>query len=777
MTKNQYVNIVKTTVTQNPDKNKHSLALGKATLKNLGVPFPSGTLEEAITALNTGKYMGWTPCSAQAAEACINNGYTAVAMNSQDMMVLLPGDTSSENTVAAAAEQNMSFYAYATVSEDTVNASATTISPATPTVYLNQPDANRIETLVDNHIIPISVEGANITKVSAFVNDDLFHSEFGDSFSVEYPVDSDGWYRIFAQGISAAGVTVTSPNRTVSVIQPPVVSVETTAKSIETLTANHTLPITATGSLCSTLELYVNDTLVGTSTMGNVSANYPVTAAGTYTIYAKGTNSLGYSVTTESITIKIVNLPTITISLASNDFPQPIYHGLTIPVNYASTNCNQVQFYINSQSTDPIDTTDGLFNYTCNSAGTYNIYAVASNEAGERFTSNTVTVTVTDDYVFQNDHFVFHTSLQNYIAQNPGIITPKALNTYMYKLNLGYKAMLDLVGTEPFPNTKITIQKGENHGYWQYITPDVSNIYWDESSITGIFSELNNNLDDWWLSGSMHELGHIFDTNFDDKWRFTSEGWATYKAWLAIERLGGKVDSVSPIESRFDKKSSYWTDHITNAFNQDGPFNYRKFIGEYASEFLYGDDIIYYIHPIFNKLGFDKGWNILKAVFRSYNDSNFSEPDFHGNVYQRNVQRFIYRCSYFATSLENETINIKKYWAPETLYNYNQNVTNPLNANNWIYVKYEDAKAGNNITVTVYDTISPIYEATMEIISQPNNIISQPNSTQLPTVVSIPIGESTVNLDYNFTTVGTKYRVKMTCGDKELLSNVFEITA
>lgn len=716
MTKNQYVNIVKTTVTQNPDKTRLSLDLGKATLKNLGVPFPSGTLEEAITALNTGKYMGWTPCSAQAAEACINNGYTAVAMNSQDMMVLLPGDTSSENTVAAAAEQNMSFYAYATITEENQTATAATINPADPVVYLRDPQNNHTETLnqthikiqhpthietqiLNDHVIPISIEGTNVTKVTAFVNDEPL---LDDNLFFEYTVSSAGSYRITAQGENSAGVTVTAPCKTVNVIQPPVVNVDTTAPSVQLLTANHTLPITATGSLCSTLELYVNDTVVETSTTGSISVNHPVSAAGTYTIYARGINSLGYSVTTDPITITIVN---VLIALASNDFPQPIYHGLTIPVNYASTNCNQVEFYVNSESPVSMPTTDGLFNYPCNSADTYNIYAVASNEAGERFTSNTVTVTVTDDFVFQNEHFILDAPLKTYITNdtNQTLITPKEFNAYMRHLDLGYKAMEDLMGKTPCNGEPIHITEGDPKNAVQYVELGKNFINWDRARTGDIWTKLKNRPDDWWISGSMHELGHLFDEDGDDKWRFNSEAWATLKAWLAIEKNGGKVyydainDNRAPLKYNYElNKLNHVENIITNTDDKSG---WRNFLNSGK----HGDDIIYLIYPLIQDLGFDTFWNILKNVFRSYYNNTYTEPTYEGSLEQRTVMNFVDRMSYFTSQYLGYTVDVKNYWLDATRERFKNYITDALDTSTpWILLKPIAPKVGDELTFSIF---------------------------------------------------------------------------
>lgn len=110
------------------------------------------------------------------------------------------------------------------------------------------------------------------------------------------------------------------------------------------------------------------------------------------------------------------------------------------------------------------------------------------------------------------------------------------------------------------------------------------------------------------LPGSSHELGHLFDEGGDDKWVFASEATASYKAWLAIEKCGGKIyedgNYVEALQYHWNKNLY---EHTSNDYdhNPANPYKYRIFLdnGDYADrDWRYGDDIVFILNPIINQL-------------------------------------------------------------------------------------------------------------------------------------------------------------------------------
>lgn len=129
MTSSEYRNTIMWTLsTQTPD-GEDILTTARRIFNNLGVAFPQGTLQEVLNVLGTGDYMGWTECSAEQARYCANNGYTAMGIKGNNMVIILPDSdkiivettvTTVSNPVArelsAITEAelfNMRFFAYA----------------------------------------------------------------------------------------------------------------------------------------------------------------------------------------------------------------------------------------------------------------------------------------------------------------------------------------------------------------------------------------------------------------------------------------------------------------------------------------------------------------------------------------------------------------------------------------------------------------------------------------------------------------------------------------
>ena len=95
MTSSEYKNTVEWTL-KHSDENSDPEKVQRI-LRNLGTPFPqsdSSSTETIISLLSSGDYMGWNPCSKDQARFCVNNGYPAVAIYNNTVVILLPDDES-----------------------------------------------------------------------------------------------------------------------------------------------------------------------------------------------------------------------------------------------------------------------------------------------------------------------------------------------------------------------------------------------------------------------------------------------------------------------------------------------------------------------------------------------------------------------------------------------------------------------------------------------------------------------------------------------------------
>jgi len=254
------------------------------------------------------------------------------------------------------------------------------------------------------------------------------------------------------------------------------------------------------------------------------------------------------------------------------------------------------------------------------------------------------------EYLLEAEHFIFDRSLRPFLTEN---ISPAVFNLFMARMDLGYKAMADLVGMHPCGGGKITILAAPpNHDYgYQWIYGGRPFIYWNTRWIVNILRNLQTQgADDWWFEGTMHELGHLFDDKAGDKWNFAAEGVASYKAFLTIEKLTGAESAA------FQR---VWNNNLAAYEN---PSAARSFFGNTQ------DDIFYLIHPIVRTLGMEDGWAVLKQVYRSYYDGSYEASYYFKGIKVYQARDFFERCSYFLG------FDVKELWTEASIARYREQV-------------------------------------------------------------------------------------------------------
>jgi len=250
------------------------------------------------------------------------------------------------------------------------------------------------------------------------------------------------------------------------------------------------------------------------------------------------------------------------------------------------------------------------------------------------------------EYTLETAHFVFDPSLRPSLTEN---ISPAVFNLFMSRMDLGYKAMADLVGNHPCGGGKITIiapPPRDDYGY-QWVYGGRPYIYWNTRWIVNILKNLQSQgADDWWFEGTMHELGHLFDDKAGDKWNFAAEGVASYKAFLTIEKLTGA--ECAAFQRVWDNNLAAYEDPLVE----------RSFFGKTQ------DDIFYLIHPIIRTLGLEQGWAVLKQVYRSYYDGSYEASTYFKGIKVYQARDFFERCSFFLG------FDIKILWTEASITRY-----------------------------------------------------------------------------------------------------------
>lgn len=90
MTSSEYRNTIMWTLSTQTHDSQGCLAIIRLILNNLGVALPQGDVETVLSILGSGDYMSWTECSAEQARFCANNGYTAIGIKNNNIVVILP---------------------------------------------------------------------------------------------------------------------------------------------------------------------------------------------------------------------------------------------------------------------------------------------------------------------------------------------------------------------------------------------------------------------------------------------------------------------------------------------------------------------------------------------------------------------------------------------------------------------------------------------------------------------------------------------------------------
>lgn len=93
MTAPQYKNIIQWTLRDIEETEaKNSLEVAKRILKNLGVSFPNGNLENILRILRSQEYMGWKRQDVKYAQKFADVGVAAIGIDSTKVIILLPDE-------------------------------------------------------------------------------------------------------------------------------------------------------------------------------------------------------------------------------------------------------------------------------------------------------------------------------------------------------------------------------------------------------------------------------------------------------------------------------------------------------------------------------------------------------------------------------------------------------------------------------------------------------------------------------------------------------------
>jgi len=276
-----------------------------------------------------------------------------------------------------------------------------------PTVSITSPSNASHFNAPANFVTNVVANDADdgISKVELWVNGTLYATDLSASYQFTMSNLAAGTYTLVAKAYDTQGVVSNSAPVTVYVDaanQPPTVTLTAPADySTYTAPANVTFAANASdNSAVGNVKFYLNGNLVYT----DYTAPYSYTAngltAGTYTVYAIATDDQGLTAQSATHTFAVSNAnqpPTVTLTAPANNSTYTAPANVTFAANASDNSAvSNVKFYLNGNLVYTDYTAP--YSYTANglTAGTYTVYAIATDDQGLTAQSATHTFTVSN---------------------------------------------------------------------------------------------------------------------------------------------------------------------------------------------------------------------------------------------------------------------------------------------------------------------------------------------------------------------------------------------
>jgi Bacterial Ig domain len=186
--------------------------------------------------------------------------------------------------------------------------------------------------------------------------------------------------------ITVTAAAVTCPTPTITLATPPASAINT--QILFTVTPNG-----GASKSITKVEYYNGAALIGTTVSSPYSFGWTPTAAGTYSITAKVTNSCGAVATSNAISVTpTCPAPSIVLGAISNvvlNTPST----LTVTPSVGVQSVSKVEYFNGTTLLGTTTTAPYSFAWTPTTAGTYSITAKITNNCGNTATSNVVSIT------------------------------------------------------------------------------------------------------------------------------------------------------------------------------------------------------------------------------------------------------------------------------------------------------------------------------------------------------------------------------------------------
>jgi hypothetical protein len=294
-----------------------------------------------------------------------------------------------------------------TVTSSIVQVSVIDPTPAAPTVTMVSP-ANNANVLVGSaqQLKATVVTTGSVGGVQFFVNGQPFGSLITSfPYQTSWTPGTPGSYTLAARATNATGLQGTSGPITVVVSGgvPPTVTLTSPANGAA-ISVNAAQPLTATATsttaTITSVQFFVNGVPVGTDTVFPYTGTWTPTSAGTYTIVARATDSLGNTSDSASASVTVAGgaAPTVAVTNPAANSTYTVGTALTLNATASDSDgtVSSVQFMVNGVAQGAAATTAPYAGtWTPLAAGTYTVTAQATDNTGNTTTSAPITVNIT----------------------------------------------------------------------------------------------------------------------------------------------------------------------------------------------------------------------------------------------------------------------------------------------------------------------------------------------------------------------------------------------
>ena len=277
---------------------------------------------------------------------------------------------------------------------------------AAPTVNLTNPVSGSGYTVGSGISITANAADSDgtISQVAFFVNGSILSTDTTSPYaSPNWTPGSTGVYTITAQATDNTGNVTTSLPVTVTIgaNAAPTVALSSPTSGLNLSLGNNVLIAAAAndsdGSVAS-VQFFANGISIGSVSTAPYSLSWKPASAGVFSLTAVATDNAGNSTTSAAASVTVTGASAPIVSISNPVTGATFGVGTSVPINAITTGGNgpisQVQFFVNGVSLAVDSAAPYNTIWSPNSAGTYSLVAVSTDNAGVSGTSTAVTVTI-----------------------------------------------------------------------------------------------------------------------------------------------------------------------------------------------------------------------------------------------------------------------------------------------------------------------------------------------------------------------------------------------